>query len=84
MTCKDCIHYDVCYKKHYHYANSKYRQDIDFVEKVCHFFKDESKYTELPCNIGDKVYHTIIENSVVDKSEAKKKLKELKNENNSL
>lgn len=57
MNCKDCFHNDVCEKKHYHYANNKCRNDIDFVEKVCNFFKDKSKIVELPCKVGDTVYN---------------------------
>lgn len=51
MTCKDCIHSDVCSKKHYHYENNKYRCDVDFIEKICKFFLDKSKYIELPCKV---------------------------------
>ncbi len=49
-TCTDCIHYDVC-------------ADIDdgiqmcFTGyKGCDHFKPKSRYIELPCIVGDKVY----------------------------
>lgn len=41
MTCKDCVHYKPCF-----YAN------ID----NCEYFKDKSKFIELPCKVGDKVW----------------------------
>lgn len=42
-TCENCIHYYVC-------ANAY------GILNVCGFFKDESKFIELPCSIGDIVY----------------------------
>lgn len=41
MTCKDCLHYEVCY---YH----------DFEE--CGWFSDKSEWVHLPCKVGDTVY----------------------------
>ena len=41
MTCKDCLHYEVCY---YH----------DFEE--CEWFKDKSELVHLPCKVGDTVW----------------------------
>ena len=41
MTCKDCVHYKPCF-----YAN------ID----NCEYFKDKSKFIDLPCKVGDTVY----------------------------
>lgn len=45
MTCKDCIHYDVC-------------QDYDHrvmlfynIAKKCKYFKDKSRIIELPCKV---------------------------------
>ena len=48
-TCKDCIHYDVCYKKPDHF------DDLS-VNGGCKDFADKSRYIELPCNVGDVVY----------------------------
>lgn len=45
MTCKDCMHYEVCCDE-YELAHAEY----------CNNFKDKSKYIELPCKVGDKVY----------------------------
>ena len=52
MTCKDCIHYDVCEP----YVTPK----ESFPEKKggCPCFKDKSRYIELPCAVGD-IYYTI-------------------------
>ena len=41
MTCKDCMHYEVCY---YH----------DFEE--CGWFSDKSEWVHLPCKVGDTIY----------------------------
>ncbi len=49
MTCKDCIHYDVC---HFHIT-----EETNMTVNECsHAFKDKSKIIELPCKVGDKVY----------------------------
>ena len=41
MTCKDCLHYEVCY----HYG---------FEE--CEWVADKSEWVHLPCKVGDIVY----------------------------
>ena len=46
MTCKDCIHYRVCY---YH----------DFED--CEHFKCKSEFVNIPCNIGSTVYFVDVE-----------------------
>lgn len=51
MTCKDCIHYDVCN------ALDESGQVKILVPSQCGLFKDKSKYIELPCKIEDTVYH---------------------------
>lgn len=45
MTCKDCIHCDVCQYK-----------ELPIIAEQCVDFKDKSKYIELPCKVGDTVY----------------------------
>lgn len=40
MTCKKCIHYDVCGESIF----------------TCGQFKDKSKFIELPCKVGDEIY----------------------------
>lgn len=53
MTCKDCIHNDVCEAL-----------EMNGLAKVhpkqCGYFTDKSRYVKLPCKIGDTVY--IIDN----------------------
>lgn len=49
MTCKDCIHYELCYCEGSNMTN-------DFVERMCLFFKCNSRFVELPCKVGDTVY----------------------------
>lgn len=45
MTCKDCIHYDVCV---YHAPH--------LVFDDCRYLKDKSRMIELPCKVGDILY----------------------------
>lgn len=52
VTCKDCIHYDVC---QYHIDEET---KCTLVEIGCADFKDKSKFVELPCKVGDTVYDT--------------------------
>ena len=47
MTCKDCIHYDICLGAFW-----------ALVGRVCDSFKDKSKFIELPCSVGDTVFIT--------------------------
>lgn len=62
MTCKDCIHYEVC--------NALNESGVAKIltPSQCGCFKDKSKYIELPCNIGDKVYHIIREIEITEES----------------
>ena len=45
MKCEDCIHYEVCTKMVF-----GGRADD------CKFYKDKSRFIELPCKVGDFVY----------------------------
>ena len=45
MTCKDCVHYDICLGAY-----------EDYLYEICDSFKDKSKFIELPCSVGDIVY----------------------------
>lgn len=66
-TCKDCLHIEAC--KAYEIAGgndpTEFCSDFD-----CQFFKDRSKFIELPCKVGDTVYFIkkgkIIKDSVRD------------------
>lgn len=46
MTCKDCIHCDVC----------PMGIMCEEATGVCDVFKDKSRFIELPCKVGDVVY----------------------------
>ena len=49
MTCKDCVHYDVC--------EALEKNGISRIHpSQCGFFKDTSRFIELPCKVGDVVY----------------------------
>ncbi len=50
MTCKNCIHYDVCS----FWAN--HDNPIEKLCDCCEFEMNENKVIELPCKVGDKVY----------------------------
>lgn len=54
MTCKDCIHYEVCEVQAFNGFNKNFEPEKDW--KHCGVFKDKSKYIELPCKVGDTVY----------------------------
>lgn len=52
MTCKDCIHYDVCKK-----YNNVYERELSERYCVeCQHFKNKANFVELPCKVGDTVY----------------------------
>ena len=46
MTCKECIHYEVC---GFEWCDS---EDLAF----CKDFKEKSRIVELPCKVGDLIY----------------------------
>ena len=47
MTCKDCIHYDVCLLG----------ACVEGVTGTCLNYKDKSRIVELPCKVGDTLYY---------------------------
>lgn len=49
-TCKDCLHLGVCEK----YKRTDHLEEL---KDGCIFFKDRSKFIELPCKLGDKVFY---------------------------
>lgn len=54
MTCKDCIHSEICEK-----LNQRLKYSVDGIplEQIdCDYFKDETKIIEVPCKVGDKCY----------------------------
>ena len=61
MTCKDCIHYDVC-EDNLKYIQERFLKGFTFGKsefidgEFCNLFKDKSLILEKPCNVGDCVY----------------------------
>ena len=55
-ACKDCIHYNLCQRLDacFEYYNAP--SPIHLPETCSDFFKDKSRYIELPCAVGDTVY----------------------------
>jgi hypothetical protein len=47
-TCEDCVHYKLCNDSDLNGG------DINVTEQ-CEYFKDKSKFIELPCRIGDYI-----------------------------
>ena len=50
MSCKDCIHNDICEKL----RPIEYCMDI-----TCSHFKSKANFVELPCKVGDTVYKIV-------------------------
>ena len=56
MTCNDCIHFDLCipvYSKIFGKGNGL---DAEAETDGCGYFKDRSRFVELPCKDGEYVY----------------------------
>ena len=56
MTCKDCVHYDLCrscsrIQLGWHGNSVHY---VENIEEICKDFKDRSRFVELPCDIISK------------------------------
>ena len=67
MTCKDCIHYDLCrscsrIQLGWHGNSVHY---VENIEEICKDFKDRARFVELPCKVGDTVY--VVENIAGEK-----------------
>lgn len=64
-SCKDCIHCEAC-KNLYETHGDMLSGD----SYICAYFKDRSKFIELPCKVGEAVYFIkkskIIKDSVRD------------------
>ena len=52
MTCKDCIHYDVCAINGVDVENTTFKKEL-----CCGEFKDKSRFVELPCKLGDSIFY---------------------------
>lgn len=50
MTCKDCVHYEVC-------KYMCFNEDVPFADpNLCINFHHQSRFVELPCEVGQTVY----------------------------
>lgn len=73
MTCKDCIHYDVCkdrYEEQFPYGGLGFGDENEGAETFCKWgegFKYKSRYIELPCKVGDTVWIADKERNYVEK-----------------
>ena len=66
MTCKDCIHYEACHDMYYEeHATRHFDPEKHNAEKECGYFKDRSRFIELPCN---KI-NAIVESNIYDEEE---------------
>lgn len=52
MTCRDCIHYDVC-KDFFYEQMKRFSQDFNESEVVCEHFKDKTRIIELPMSVAE-------------------------------
>lgn len=59
MTCKDCLHFDVC---------EIITEETVFEDKECSAFEDKSEWVHLPCKVGDVVYLVMPDSSYFDNS----------------
>ena len=63
MTCKNCIHVEVCRYYTNELANANgIPLKVEEIEGLlecddCEHFKDRSRFVELPCKLGDTVYY---------------------------
>lgn len=61
--CRNCLHWEVCneYRSAFWGHKAQYRSPIvNASDDNCIFYKNRSRFVELPCKVGDTVY--VIEN----------------------
>ena len=51
-TCKECIHSECCFMQYGKTEALKWQSELG-----CKNFKDRSRFVELPCKVGDRVYY---------------------------
>ena len=61
-TCKECVHNNICNIKQ-RYNHPKYA--LQHIEKYCEHFKDRSRFVELPCKVGNRLYVLFPENKYI-------------------
>ncbi len=55
MTCKECVHYEVC-MDYTDLSKSELAQNFLETHLLCDHFKPKSRFVELPCEVGQKIY----------------------------
>ena len=55
-SCKDCVHYEVCKDYVESVLDGLQYNDSQMNGDDCEFFKDRSRFVELPCKVGDTVF----------------------------
>lgn len=63
MTCKECIHFELCSAMGEDIFGNKWK---DKVEDVCDHFDDRTKFIKLPCKVGDTVYYIPFGNNITE------------------
>lgn len=66
-TCKECLHWKVCTEYRSAFWGHKAQHSSPIVNvsaDSCIFYKDRSRFVELPCKVGDTVYllHNVYNN----------------------
>lgn len=60
MTCKDCVHYEACkmilLSAYPDVTEVEIKQTVNNSTE-CVQFKDKSRFVELPCTVGDRLYY---------------------------
>ena len=71
MTCKDCLHYELCryntfQEAHYFGKDKEIYITIDN-NSPCKYFADRSEWVHLPCKVGDIFFKPLSWRNTIDK-----------------
>jgi hypothetical protein len=79
-SCKDCVHYEVCQEEvEVHHDNPK-DLEVDGIEEHCRFFKLKSRFVELPCEVGSKIYMLVTRKTHSFEWDENKRMLKVKNQ----
>ena len=60
MTCKDCLHYELCkyntFQEAHYFGKAKEIYITIDNNSPCKYFADCSEWVHLPCKVGDTIY----------------------------
>lgn len=59
MNCKDCLYYDFCNDYNEYPDYIQHCEQTMGTEFKCSYFKDKSRFIELPCKVGDTAYYVV-------------------------